>query len=123
MSKLSLKCSNLLLDNVSALLEVELDSLVRLELGEGLCGNRLAFLLLGFGAGADGFVGSRVHVLEILKADSVLDVLRELTLVGFLIFVLEDFHVFGNVAAKDVAAEHFSVELLGFVVESRESVL
>lgn len=89
-------------------------------------------LLLGLGAGIlvllegvlpDGSVGLGVEVLEAVGLNIVVDVLLELGLVALLIVIGKGLHVLSDVAAEDVLAEDFSVELLGLDVEAGESVL
>ena len=48
---------------------------------------------------------------------------RELLLEAFIIFLLERLHVLSDVSTEDVLLEDFSVEFLGFDIESRETFL
>ena len=51
----------------------------------------------------------------------MLDELRELLLVSFLIFVRQLTHVIGNVGTHDVLTVNFSVEILGFRIVAGET--
>ena len=54
--------------------------------------------------------------------NAILDVLRELPLVSFLIFILQFLHVFGNILPKDVVTVHFCTELFGLTIIARETL-
>ncbi len=78
--------------------------------------------LLGLGVGADGGVGVLVQSFNCIGNNSVLDVLRELLLVGFLIFISQLAHVIGNMKSHDVLAVCFSIKVLGLSIISREAL-
>mmetsp|Transcript_10798 Transcript_10798/g.26194 ORF Transcript_10798/g.26194 Transcript_10798/m.26194 type:complete len:276 (+) Transcript_10798:683-1510(+) len=64
-----------------------------------------------------------VHLLEIIRADVVLDELGELLLVAVLVVLLEHLHVLLHVSAEDVLAVGLRVEVLLLGVVAREALL
>lgn len=57
-----------------------------------------------------------------LGSDAVLDVLRELSLVGVLVLTLERLHVVGHMDAENVLSVHLGLELLLLVGVAREAL-
>ena len=53
---------------------------------------------------------------HLLRFYTILDVKRELPLVGFLVFFFQFCHVFGNMLTKDVITVDFSIKLIGFAI-------
>lgn len=112
---------NLLLHPFGPLSVAELSGPVLGRLGLPLCGillGRLERRVL-----SDRGVGVGVDFLNVVGSDAVFEVGRELLLESFLVFLLEGFHVLGNVATVDVLFQDFGVEFLGFNVETGESLL
>ena len=64
-----------------------------------------------------------VHVLHAISSDSVLDVPRELLLVGILVLLNEVAHVVSHVTSEDVTTVDVSVQLLGLSVIAGEPLL
>jgi len=62
-----------------------------------------------------------VEGFNVFRADSQLDVARELAFESFLVFTLELLHVFSNVLPEDVLAVNGSVESFLFSVVSGEA--
>lgn len=118
---LGVEGSDLLLDLVPPLLEVEASLGVALGL---LASSRL--LLLGGdtdGVFTDLVVGLLVHLLNVIGLDTSGDELGELLLVLVIVFLLEVAHVVGNVTTIDVRAKDLSIQLLGLGIVTRETVL
>lgn len=97
--------------------------LVGLGLGLHLRGHDNLLFLLRSRISTDGLVALLVHLLKIFSAQTFSDILSELLLVDFLIFVLEEFHVFRDVTTEDVVSQSVSVQLLGVLVVTRETGL
>lgn len=100
-------------------------ALVVRELGlalERLVGGEL-FLLGGGGILSDLFVDFFVELLEAVSLDIGFDVGSKVLLVLLVIFLLEVFHVFGDVSTKNALAVHVGVVFLGVAVVSGETLL
>jgi len=67
----------------------------------------IAALLVG--VGADGSVGLRVHILDVIGGDFGVNVALELLLVGLLIFFHEVLHVLADVGTVDVVTVFLGV--------------
>ena len=117
----SLEGGDLLLDASAALLageglRAELDGL-GLPLGGVLLGG------LELGVLADGLVSRGVDLLDVLRADLVSEVGRELLLEALVVLLLKVLHVLGDVATDNVLLENLSVEGLGLGVVAGEALL
>src|SRR5690242_7624653 len=123
---LFMKCEVMRRRLCSELSNLSLDALLLLSLGQlggavllGLSlpvvlGLLLASLLILLaGVGADLLVSVFVELLKTVGLKLVIDVARELSLVGLLAVVGESLHVLSDVAGEDVLAEGVGVELLG----------
>ena len=64
-----------------------------------------------------------VHVLHAVSSDSILDVPRELLLVGVLVLLNKVTHVVSHVTSEDVTAMDVSVQLLGLSIVAWEPLL
>ena len=84
-----------------ALLRVRLGSWIFLDLGMGLF----------------------VHSLDTVSRDTVLDVLRELSLVRIIVIALKLLHVVGNMDTKYVLAMNVSLVFSFFLVEAWEALV
>mmetsp|Transcript_19107 Transcript_19107/g.49323 ORF Transcript_19107/g.49323 Transcript_19107/m.49323 type:complete len:328 (-) Transcript_19107:2-985(-) len=72
---------------------------------------------------ADCLVRVLVHLLKVVRADVVLDVLGELRLVAVLVILLEHLHVLLHVAAEDVLLAGLRIELFLLGIVAREALL
>ncbi len=119
-----LNSCNLRLDPLHLLLLGQLRRPVLLAL---LCPMLLAFLLTSLlillpRILADRLVSRRVHLLQPVSLDVIVDIPLELALVALLVVVSKGLHVFHHMPAEDVFAQGFGVELFGFNVVAREAV-
>jgi len=69
---------------------------------------------------SDSVVSLFVHSFQTFTVNAVLNVLTELLAVSFLVVFLKFVHVLGDITAKNVFAMSFGVEVVLFVVVTRE---
>merc|ERR1712173_194019 len=105
--------SLLLLEESGLLL---LDTIQTLSLGHlaavmSLALEWLFVRLLGFRVFTDCGMSFLVHTLNAVSCDSEFDVLRELSLVSFLVLISQHLHVICDMFAKDVVTVNLSIEL------------
>jgi len=72
---------------------------------------------------ADSRMSVLVDALQRLRRDAMLNELREVTLVTFLVFLLQSLHVLGNVLSEDAIAMSLSIVLLGRGIVAEETSL